>query len=129
MYEIPTEELDLGEGQWAVLYKELKHGTRAAVEEVTRQYMRFADGSNEFKIKQGEGVKIPPGKTIVIDINKMDHVAINNIYILRQVKEWSFGEKVDELTLNEVPSRFTEAIIKRCHELYKGPLPDSGGKS
>lgn len=132
MYEAKTAKLNLGDEQWAVLFQEIKHGTQKAVNLMTRPFMEYADGkSPKLTFKEGEeNPKVEGGTSIRVDMAKVDWDAVNDIIIIGQVKEWSFGP-VDQATLDGIPDTMRNALKRECDRLYgeSGPLPKGGDGS
>lgn len=130
MYEAKTTTLDLGDGQSAVLYQEIKHGTQKVVNQLTRPFLEYADGkSPRLTIKEGEEKpKVEGSATVQVDMSKVDWDMVNDAIIVGQVKEWTFGA-VNQATLDVVPEPMREALKKECDRLYgeNGPLAKGGG--
>lgn len=129
-YELKTEKVKLGEGQSAVFYQELLHGTQRAVSNLTRPYLKSeGDKFPKLTVKEGErDVQVETAKALYVELDKVDWEAVNDAIILGQVKEWSFGEVTQEV-LDGLPERFREALKSKSDALYggKGPLPVGGG--
>lgn len=129
-------ELDGGEGfgpfkkaNFAILYQELRHGTQRRVNAMTRPLLNYGGPSPKLVMDQEEGKpKIEGAGKVDIDLAKIDFDAVNDIIIVGQVKEWSFGP-VDQDTLDGLPESLRGALVAKCNELYgaAGPLAEGGG--
>lgn len=132
MYEGKTTTLDLGDGQSAVLYQEIKHGTQKVVSQMTRPFLEYADGQGpKLTIKDGEDQpKVEGAKTVKVDMAKIDWDAVNDAIIIGQVKEWTFGP-VNQATLDQIPESVRAKLKAECDRLYgeNVPLPEGGGGS
>jgi len=131
-YEPKTTRMDLGGGNFAVLFQELRHGTQRKVGALTRPFLKYTDGKPpKLTIQEGEGEKATPileGSTKAeIDLDVIDFDAVNDTIIIGQVQKWSFGP-VDQETLDNIPEAVRGALVEKCNELYgaAGPLQNSG---
>lgn len=126
-----TKRFELGEGgflrkgPYAEFYVEMKHGTAAAVANITREYLSFPGGDSKVTVTQEEkdGPLKVEGKInkIDIDIGKMDFNASNEIIILKQVSKWSFGEVTAEV-LADLPETMFDKLKAIADKLY-GQVP------
>lgn len=127
-YEAKTERIDLGAGEWAVFYGEIRHGTQKAVNALTRPFLKYPDGKNP-KLVQGKDLKpIIEGSTEgEIDLAEVDLDAVNDAIIVGQVKEWSFGD-VSLATLDGLSETIRTNLKAASDRLYgdAGPLPPTG---
>jgi len=130
MYEGKTITLNLGDDQSAVLYQEIKHGTQKVVNQMTRPFLEYGDGKTpKLTIKDGEEKPVVEGAdTVKVDMSKVDWDAVNDVIIIGQVKEWTFGD-VNQATLDGIPDAMRNALKRECDRLYgeSGPLPKGGG--
>jgi len=136
VYELKTEKLDLGDGDFAVLYIELKHKTEKAVSDLMRKYIKAPQGlkitiPNDGKVDVAAASLAAQAKDQVkilgdleIDFANADFQGSTDIMILFQVKEWSFGA-VTQAVLDEMPARKRDIIAARFDELF--PFPQGGG--
>ena len=137
VYEIKTEKLDLGDGDFAVLMVELKHKTERAVGELMKKYIKVSqpikiqipDNGNVAKAAADLTVQAQAAQAKVlgeleIDFANADFQGSADIMILYQVKEWSFGAVTQEV-LDEMPARKRDVITKRFDDLF--PFPQGGG--
>lgn len=136
-YEIKTERLDLGDGDFAVLMVELKHKTERAVGDLMKKFIKAPQGikisipetgkvDQAVKDLAAEAKKVQAQVigTLEIDFANADFIGAVNITILYQVKEWSFGPVTQEV-LDEMPARKRDIIAKRLDELF--PFGQGGG--
>jgi len=115
---------------YAVFYQELLHGTQRAVNAITRQFLNYPEGQKPpTMVVEGDDLKFEGAKTIDIDLTAVDWDAVNDLIIVGQVKEWSFGPVVDQETLDGLPERIKEGLVKEVNQLYgkQRPLPKGGG--
>jgi hypothetical protein len=137
-YEIPTVKVDLDEGKgWnplkkrdsVVFFKEIRHGTQKAVNAMTRQFLTFPNGQNPKLVVSGEkDMRIEGVESIDVDLARVDFDAVNDVLILGQVKEWSFGP-VDQETLDSLSEDMRNKLVEEVNKLYgaSGPFPKGGG--
>ncbi len=127
---IETVTVDLGEGDSAVLYKELRHGTSRKVQEIYRPYLTKPEvvealktGTDEEKLKKLYDIVAPTA----------DITGAADILILGQVKEWTVGGQslpVTQESLDNLPERKRDKLAKEANTLYGDvPLPLSGARS
>lgn len=128
MYEHETDRIDLGDGHWTVMFKELKHGTERRVGALGRKAFKGKDGVNPtFEIKDSDGksqASITGG--IEVDLEQFDAYAATDLMILLQTVEWSFGEVTQEI-LDDLPARIRELLRLEVNARYANPLAASGG--
>jgi hypothetical protein len=135
-YTFKTERLDLGDGDFAVLFVELKHKTERAVGDLMRKFIKAPQGI-KIQIPEGENVaKVAADLTakaqekakimgeLEIDFANADFSGAADIMILNQVKEWSFGD-VTQAVLDEMPAKKRDQIARRFDVLF--PFPQGGG--
>jgi hypothetical protein len=137
-YEIPTIKVDLTDGKaWnplkkrdsAVFFKEVRHGTQKAVNAMTRKFLTFPNGQNPKLVVTGEkDMRIEGVESIDVDLAKVDFDAVNDVLILGQVKEWSFGP-VDQEILDGLSEDMRNKLVEAINKLYgeSGPFPKGGG--
>lgn len=130
--------LDDGGGGWnplkkrpyADFYLELRHGTQRAVNAIVRPLTKGEGGGPAPKIvvNQDGEPKVEGGLTVEIPLDKVDFTAVNDVILLGQVKEWSFGP-VNQETLDGLPEILQERLVNEANDLYgkQGPLPKGGG--
>jgi hypothetical protein len=137
-YDIPTIKFELDEGKgWnplkkrdsAVFFKEVRHGTQKAVNAMTRKFLTFPTGQTPKLVVSGENeMRIEGVESIDVDLGKVDFDAVNDVLILGQVKEWSFGP-VDQETLDGLSEDMRNKLVEEVNKLYgeSGPFPKGGG--
>lgn len=115
---------------YADFYLELRHGTQKAVNTIVRPFTKGEDGGPAPKIvvTGGGEPKVEGGLTVEIQIDKIDFTAVNDVILLGQVKEWSFGP-VNQETIDSLPELLHERLVNEANELYgkQSPLPEGGG--
>ena len=129
-YEVKTDRVDLGDGQYAVFFKEIRHGTQKAVNSLTRPFLKYPEGQSP-KLVQGKDLKpMIQGTTEgEIDLKEIDLDAVSDVIIIGQVKEWSFGD-VSQAILDGLPESIRTILKTASDRLYgdAGPLPPTGEK-
>jgi len=125
--ELQTVRVELSNGGFAVLFKDVLRKTARLHEAELKKYMvpveTMADGSGKILISELQAGKEPPKKPdYLIDFNEIDPDSVNRIYLLNQVKEWSLGP-VDANTVdNLLTDDDYKALVKEMDRLYK-PSP------
>ena len=128
-YEPETKKVELDEGETAIFYVELRHGTQKAVNALTRPFLKYPGGNSpKLTIQEGEDrptVEVPT--KVEVDMKLIDFDAVNDAIIVGQVKEWSFGP-VDQETLDGITERIRGRLVQECNLLYgnMGPLAKGG---
>lgn len=126
VYEIKTDRVDLGNKQWAEMYRELRHGTQKAVSAITRPFLKYGNGKATLSV-EGEGTpKVKGVGKVEVQLDKVNWDEVNDLIIIGQVKEWSFGP-VDQETLDGIPEAFRERLVQEANKRYGRPLAKSGG--
>ena len=131
MFELKTTRLDLDDGDYAVLYQEVRHGTQKTVNALTRPFLKYPEGDGPKFILEGEDQKLKveglDKVKVEVDLKAINFDAVNDAIITGQVKEWSFGP-VDQETLDGLPERIRGRLVKECNLLYgnMGPLAKGG---
>ena len=114
---------------YADFYLALRHGTQRAVQAIARPLTKGEGGGAAPKIVVGgDGeAKVEGGITLELSLDKIDFTAINDVIILGQVREWSFGP-VNQETLDGLTEELYERLVNEANELYggQGPLPKGG---
>ena len=123
-----TIRVDLGDGDSAELYAELRHGTSKKVQEIYRPYLSkpevlkaLEEGTEEEKLKKLYDIIAPT----------TDVTGAADTLIIGQVKEWVIGGQrlpVTQETLdNEVSEKKREILATEANKLYGSiPLAVSG---
>ena len=127
-YQHGTDRIDLGDGHYTVMFKELKHGTERRVKEVSRKFLKGKDGTNpSFEIKESEDGKPQASVTgsVEVDLEKFDASEATDLMILLQTVEWSFGE-ITQTVLDDLPKRIHDKLDAAMKERYVFPLAASG---
>ena len=150
-YEMRTVSVDLGDGDQAEMFAELKHKTQRLIQDITKKFLKMPDSKIRVSLDGGTDkpeVKLTLGKEpvapadvvaqvekavgeIEIDLENADFTTATDVMILSQVKSWSFGN-VNQDTLDNISEAKREIMAKKCDELYKGaliPFPVSGGQN
>lgn len=129
-YEPKTERVDLGNDLFAVFFTETRHGTQRVVNALTRPFLKYPDGKPPTLTLQGEDrkPKVEGGTTVEVDLAAVDYDAVNDVIIVGQVQEWSFGP-VNQETLDSIPEDVRAKLVQKANELYgtTGPFVKGGG--
>lgn len=129
--EIPTKRIELEDGSWAEVYaEELRITARLHQAEMRKCMVPVDDGiftDGKVLVSALERMATVPKPEFYVDYSRLDNDAINEIFILHQVKAWSFGE-VDKDTLDyRVTSAQYKALVREMDALYQPvPLPGAG---
>ena len=115
--EIATERIDLGEGQWADMFTEVKRVTARLHEAEIRKHLRPVDDRPLAFSDVLSGAREWP-KDYLINPAAVDHGLVAEVYALHQVKAWSFGPVTQE-TLDNMPKRFFELLRNDIDERYQ----------
>lgn len=113
-----TVRFALGDGDYADLYKELKHGTVKQVEAIYRPLLAQPDCQKVMQIRDEK--KRMEQLLPILAMTDESSRAIDTI-ILNQVTEWSFGE-VKQETLDNISRRKRDMIAQEANRLYEDPL-------
>jgi hypothetical protein len=144
--QLETVKIDLGGGDWAVVYKDVLRVTARLHEAELRKHMTPVkvgkDGNGKVLLSELDRDAVIPQMDYLVDIPSLresDEI-INEIYIFNQVVEWSFGpfERADNhQLLNPEAIRETidykmtreqyRTLVQEMDRLYK-PLPLGSGK-
>jgi len=136
-YEPKTIKVDLDggsgfgpfkKGNFAVFFQELRHGTQRQINAMTRPFLNYGGPSPKLSMNQEDGPKLQGADHVEVDLAKIDFDAVNDVLILGQVKEWSFGP-VDQETLDSIPESLRGNLVAKVNELFgaAGPLAEGGG--
>lgn len=131
VYEIKTDRVDLGDGQFAEFFQELRHGTQKAVNLITRPFLNYGKGKATISVEAADDGNDPKTKVegvekVEIDLGKVNWDEVNDAIIVGQVKTWSFGP-VSQETLDSIPESVRAALVAECNKRYGRPLAEGGG--
>ena len=126
-YQHETDRIDLGDGHWTIMFKELKHGTERRVKEISRKFLKGKDGINpSFELKEEDGKpQASVTGSVEVDLEKFDATEATDLMILLQTVEWSFGDRTQEV-LDDLPKRIHDKLDAAMKERYVFPLAASG---
>ena len=126
-YEPETQKLELnGTGDYAVFYVELRHGTQKAINVLTRPHLTYPDKPPKLIIEAEDKVTVEGSERAQIDLTTAPMDEVNDLMIVGQVKEWSFGP-VDQATLDSLPETIRKRLLDECNLLYAGAGPLTRG--
>lgn len=122
-----TVRIDLGNGAWAEVHREVLHRTYRLHEEILRRAMTPL-GDTKMKMSDFESGKKPPKVDYVIDLALVDTHEVNAVYILNQVAAWSLGPVTHETIENLLTRDQCIILVREMDRLYQ-PIPlSSSGK-
>ncbi len=115
---IPTERIELGDGEWVEIQKYLTRGQRRAIDKHTQReavqlmgLFRGALDTDEMMARAEDS-----GEERIADPRNPDE---EDMWLWHCITGWSFGEeKPTAEEIDELPDEVTEAIIARMRELY-----------
>jgi hypothetical protein len=115
---------------YADFYRELRHGTQKAVNAIVRPLTRSSENGQapRLVVSNDGDPKVEGGMNVEIPLDKIDITAVNDVILLGQIAEWSFGP-VDQATLDGLPDDLVNILVKEADSLYggQGPLAKRGG--
>jgi len=124
--EQPTVRIELPGQAWAVIYRDVLRKTARLQEAELRRHMTpvASEAGRKMLLSELQAGKTPPKEgDYVIDFDAIDNDAINDMYMLNQTAEWSFGP-IASATLEMMPSAAYKALAEEMDRLYKPvPLP------
>ena len=116
-----TTRIELGQGDYALAYRDLLRKTARQIQAVYRSHMEPCGKPLLLSEVQAGTSLINDFK---VDIAKLDPDEIAEIFILNQVPEWSFGT-VNKDTLDNIPAAKYELLKGELDRLYT-PAPLAG---
>jgi hypothetical protein len=116
-----TVRIPLTNGRVAFVYREVLHKTYRQHEDILRRAMT-ATGDTTIKMSQVEDGKKMPKVDYVLDVSKLDMHEINELYILNQVAEWTYGPVTHEVVEAQLTRDDCIILIREMDRLYQ-PLP------
>ena len=129
--KLETIQIELGGGDHAVVYKDVLRVTARLHEAEIRKCMTLVDDSGaggKMLLSALERMETAPNVDYMVDYAGIDNDAINNIFMLNQVVEWSLGP-VDKETIDTKMTREQYKVLAgEMDRLYK-PVPLAGGAS
>ena len=105
-----TERIDLGDGDYAVLKKELTHRTSVLIQELVRQSIPDDTLKAVKDVTEAQGLA-----------GKLDNAKLENIILLNQITEWSFGS-VNEQSLGEIFESKYIKLREQAVRMYETPF-------
>ncbi len=122
--EMLTTRVELGGGEWAELYVEVKQVTSRLHEAEVRKHVRPLEDEPLLMSELSAGQKPWPSDGIV-NAAAVDQSRVAEIYALYQVKAWSLGP-VDQQTIDDLPKKLFNRLREEIDKLYDvPPLPGS----
>jgi hypothetical protein len=115
-----TVTIDLGDGDCAELYEQLRHGTARKIQEVYQSYESLPGYQEAMKIPD---IKERAGKLQSI-ISGIDLTRASDVLLIGQIKEWTLGE-ISQAVLDDMPESKHAILTREANRLYAPPLADS----
>lgn len=117
--------IDLGDGDSAELFAEMRHGTIRAIEQLYRPYFERPEYQEILKLDSFEERQ----KALLPLVIGSDEIArATDLMILGQVKSWTFGE-VNQAVLDDIPERKHQILSQEANKLYEAPLPGCSART
>jgi hypothetical protein len=108
-----TVKIDLGDGDYAVVFKEMKHKTSNALQNLLRQTIG-EQGFAELRIQLQKEPDIEKRKAILSQIPvEGDDI----VTILNQTESWSFGEVI-QTVIDDMPESKYQILLSEVNRLY-----------
>lgn len=130
--KLETVKIELGGGDYAVVYKEVLRRTARLHEAELRKYMtplEMIGKDGKVKMSELEKMETLPTVDYMVDMTNVDNDAINEIFIVNQVVEWTIDGPVDHDTIDSKLTREQyKVLVKEMDGLYR-PVPLAGGAS
>ncbi len=121
-YNVPMDRVDLGDGQWADIFKEVLHRTKRQIQEIAQPFFDLGGGHATMKIDSEGAVSADVKGDIEVDITKLPLSQITDIMIVGQVAAWSFADEVNHETLGMLSSTFHEKLKTEVNARFADPL-------
>jgi hypothetical protein len=115
--ELPTTRIDLRSG-YAIVFTDVLRKTARLHEAELRRAMTPADSKGVKLSSLQAGIELV-NPDYVVDFSKIDAEAVNRIYILNQVKEWSLGPVTPEVYDTLLLDADYKTLVKEMDRLYK----------
>lgn len=116
-----TITIDLGDGDSAEMYVEMRHGTVRAVEKIYRPYFEKPEYQEILKIESFEARQ---EALMPLVVGSEDIARATDIMLLGQIKSWTFGG-VTQAVLDDLPERKHQLLTQEANRLYEAPLPEA----
>ena len=120
-----TITIELGDGDSAELYAEMRHGTVRAVERIYRPHFSRPEFQEVLKI---EAFEERQQALLPLMIGTEDMARATDIMLLSQIKAWTFGE-VSQEVLDGIPERKHQLLVQEANRVYEAPLPATSAGS
>ena len=121
-----TTRIELTNGRFAFVYREVLHRTYRQHEDILRRAMTPV-GPTTVKMSEVEAGKKMPKVEYVLDVTKLDMHEVNELYILSQVAEWSYGPVTHEAVESQLTRDDCIILVKEMDRLYQpSPLASRG---
>ena len=116
-----TVKVELTNGRNAFVYREVLHKTYRQHEDILRRAMEPV-GPTTIKMSDAEAGKKMPKVDYVLDVSKLDMHEVNELYILNQVAEWTYGPVTREVIENQLTRDDCLLLVREMDRLYQ-PIP------
>lgn len=127
--KLETVKIELGNGEHAVVYKDVLRRTARLHQIELRKYMTPTQKLGKVKMTDLERLETMPSIDYEINLDAIDQAAndaINELFILNQVVEWSLGPVTHDVIENGMTREQYNTLVQEMDRLYKPvPLADS----
>jgi len=129
--KLETVRIDCGGGHYAVVFKDKLRRTARLQEAELRKCLRPIEAGkpaapDKLRLSELEKMETMPESDFIIDMAAIDNDAINEVFIINQVAEWSFGFPITHDSIENMPALAYKKIVEEMDGLYKpSPLADS----
>lgn len=120
-----TITIDLGDGDSAELYAEMRHGTVREVERIYRPHFSRPEFQEVLKIESFEERQ---QALLPLMVGTEDMARATDVMLLNQIKAWTFGEVTPDI-LDSIPERKHQILVQEANKAYEAPLPESSVRS
>ncbi len=133
--KLETVRIECGGGHYAVVFKDKLRRTARLHEAELRKAMHpimdkstMGQPDGQVKLSELEKMETMPEADFLIDAASIDNDAINEIFLVNQVIEWSLDGPVTHESIQAMPAMMYKKIVEEMDRLYK-PVPLAGSAS
>lgn len=113
-----TIKVDFGDGDYAELFEQLKHGTARRIQEIYAHYQSNPAYQEAIRLSElKERIK-----ALQAIVSEEDLTRANDVMILGQIKQWTFGE-ISQAVLDNISEGQHQILSAEANRLYAPPLP------
>lgn len=125
--KLETVTIDLGNGDHAVVFKDVLRVTARLHEAKLKEYMKpVGKPAGPVKMSDLERMETMPKTDYTINLDDIDNDAINELFIVNQVQSWTIDGPVNHETIEHKMTREQyKILVQEMDRLYK-PVPLAG---